>query len=154
MIGFMTHMAKPCNLALGDRRVISSNALHRGGRAPSLKIVSSKGAEHEVLIQKRRAVIFGIPALAFAPKPALAGLFNGKTPLQEAFELAIGLGQQDPTSAAADEAWGKAIKLAPDNAAAYSNRGTLRLQASPSTLRAPLRARADCGQATALSEHI
>mmetsp|Transcript_25082 Transcript_25082/g.79498 ORF Transcript_25082/g.79498 Transcript_25082/m.79498 type:complete len:334 (+) Transcript_25082:827-1828(+) len=65
-----------------------------------------------------------VAAFATAPSGALAAA-NASRELSRAFQEAMDAGQDFD---AADKAWTRCVELAPDNAPAWSNRGTLRLQ--------------------------
>ena len=74
----------------------------------------------------RRALACLAPALALLPLPAPARADASARALIRAFDDAMAAGSDFD---AADAAWTRAIDLAPTNAAAWSNRGTKRLQA-------------------------
>lgn len=87
---------------------------------------ASRGAGESADIS-RRALLSGsvaLSALLAAPKPSKAGLFGGGNKLQQAFDRALAV-QDDPV--ALEKAWTECLAIAPDNAAIWSNRGTVRL---------------------------
>uniref|UniRef100_A0A7S0RAN0 Uncharacterized protein n=1 Tax=Pyramimonas obovata TaxID=1411642 RepID=A0A7S0RAN0_9CHLO len=117
------------------RSVRNTSAIKRAAcRHCSIRCESKTIDESCVVVNDRqtsqtsRRSLLGLSAAAIgttaAPKPSFAALFGGKNNLQAAFEAAMKV-QDDPV--ALEAAWTECIRIAPNNAALYGNRGTVRL---------------------------
>lgn len=119
----------PCRTAASSRypqlqrQVSSRPAIQRHVHTTS----ESHAAEGGQLATTRRQMLLLAAAVpAFIPQPAAAASQSAYSPaFLRAFEQALSvMGSWSDQ----DRAWSEVVRLGPDNAAAWSNRGTLRLQ--------------------------